>query len=75
MLTVLIKHKNTGREVLYEAWNVEYVSRPEEGDDAGLLINFEPGVSTHIGVSQDESERRDAFVMNEAGKTVARYAL
>lgn len=75
MLTVLIKHKETGREVLYEAWNVEFVTADTDVESRGLLINFEPGVSTHIGCSDDPLDRRDAFVMNENGKTVARYAL
>lgn len=75
MLSVLIRHKQTQREVLYEAWNVEYVQHASEGEPAGLLINFEPGVSTHIGASEVPADRREAFVMNENGKTIARYTL
>lgn len=76
MMTVLIKHQATGREVLFEAERVEFHDGnrgTKEG--AGLLLNFVDGSATHFALSTTPEDSRDVFVMNSAGKTVARYML
>ena len=72
MLTVLIRHKSDGREVLFEAKSVEYL---RTGSDAGLLVRLQDDHSTHLCHSDAEADQRDVFVMNSNGKTVARYDL
>ncbi len=82
MLTVLVRYKKSGREVLFSADTVEYMpkgSDQEHADYDGLLIvqDHETRRSTHL--SRDPENHadnvRDAFVMNRDGATVARYAL
>ncbi len=72
MLTVLIRYKSDGREVLIEAKNVEYL---RAGDGAGLCINLQDDSGTHFGLSDSEADQREVFVMNSNGKTIARYDL
>ena len=80
MLTVLIKNRATGREVLYPATCVEFVPAKIGVPVPGLLIvvnaeNRSCEISQHIGASKTEGDLRDVFVMNENGSTVARYVL
>ena len=72
MLTVMVRQLADGREILFEAKTVEYL---RSGNDAGLRINLQDDTSTHLSHSTNENDRRDAFVMNSNGKTVARYDL
>lgn len=80
MFTVKIIYRKTNREVLISAKNVEFV-RPGEGvspESLGLLINHavpaEGGF--HLGMTPEgDEDKRDVFVMNDAGQTVARYEL
>ncbi len=69
MLTVLIRHKKSGREILYPADEVEF--------EKGYGLRFHsPGQSgAHFPESNTEDDYRDVFVMNAAGQTVARYRL
>lgn len=75
MLTVLVKHKDTGREVLFPADSVEM---QESGPGAGLLIRGKQsdGIDgRHLAASATSGDARDVFVMNDSGATVARYTL
>ena len=69
MLTILIRHKNTKREVIYPADEVEF-----EEDD-GLRFHTKDGCGMHLKCSDSEQDYRDVFIMNDAGQTVARYLL
>lgn len=75
MLTVLIRYRKSGREVLIPAKSVEYVPN---GDEQGLLINHgcEAEGGCQLGpTAKDDENWRDVFVMNDHGSTVARYSL
>lgn len=70
MLTVAVKFRATRREYLTQGDSVE------QDPATGLLVTRrEDGTSEHLGVSTDESDGRDVFVMNGEGSTVARYRL
>ncbi len=74
MLTVLIRYKESRREVIFPAISVEFV--PSGTEDAGLLINTKVDGETHLALSaSDNHDWRDVFVMNANGQTVARYTL
>lgn len=78
MLSVLIKHKAIGRDVLYEAECVEMQEALPGADndlEPGLLIVRSDDLSAHLGMSQTSESSRDVFVMNSAGQTIARYTL
>lgn len=74
MLTVLIRYKETRREVIIPASSVEFIP-VSTGDEPGLLINN--GVEAeHLGLTEKSDPNfRDVFVMNGNGQTVARYTL
>ena len=72
MFTVLISYQSKLREFLITAKSVEYA---KNGDHAGLLLGLPDGTSVHYGLAGDLEDARDVFVMNAAGKTVARYSL
>lgn len=76
MLTVLIRYKESRREVITPARSVEFV--PSGSEDSGLLINHgvEAEGGCHLSMTaSDDKDWRDVFVMNDAGQTVARYIL
>lgn len=88
MFSVLIRYKETRREVLIPAKSVEFIptiwtmevgeSSPCPVDQPGLLINH--GVEGEGGcflamTPEGDSNWRDVFVMNAQGQTVARYVL
>ena len=76
MLTVLIRYKESRREILIPAKSVEFI--PSGTEDAGLLINHgvEADGGIHLGLTaSDDNNWRDVFVMNANGQTVARYTL
>jgi hypothetical protein len=78
MLTVLIRYKETRREVLMPAKRVEFVPESSKEESPGLLINH--GDEAESGcflamTSEGDSDWRDVFVMNAQGQTVARYIL
>ena len=76
MLTVMIRHSETKREVIFSANTVEYVQRATPEEPAGLLVLGEGSEYSRYPVrDHDEGPYRDVFVMNEAGQTVARYVL
>ena len=69
MLTVLIRDKKTGREIIYPADEVEF----QKGD--GLRFHRPNQTGAHCPESKAEDGFRDVFVMNAEGQTVARYIL
>lgn len=76
MFTILVKEKKSGREELL--CDVAHVTLDPKGDDStmpGLHIRYSDNAGLHYPISQDVGGFRDIFVMNEAGATVARYAL
>ena len=76
MMTVLIKHRDTGRDVLLSAKSVEFEhSVFPDRPGTGLLVNFDGETSQHFALSEKVDDARDVFVMNAAGQTVARYTL
>ena len=82
MFTVMIRYKESRREVLISARSVEFVPVGKEGeqpyDKAGLLINHavEAEGGFHLDMTaKDDDNLRDVFVMNSNGKTVAKYTL
>jgi hypothetical protein len=77
MLSVLIKHRSTGRDVLFgDVVSVEFEAIvPGTRPGAGLLVNFSGDRSSHWALSDMSDDQRDVFVMNEAGQTIARYVL
>lgn len=74
MFTVLERRHEKGgmRDFLYEARSVEQVFA-SENEEAGLLILLPDDTRTHIGTDPADRGLREVFVMNSAGKTVARY--
>lgn len=80
MFSVLIRYKQSRREVLIPARTVEFVPKGSCcGDkDEGLLINHavEAEGGCHLGfTAEGDPDWRDIFVMNANGQTVARYTL
>ena len=86
MLTVLIRYRETRREVLIPAKCVEYIppgKTPVEKeiatiDQPGLLINHGGKADNgfHLGLTPiGEENFKDVFIMNDHGQTVARYIL
>ena len=83
MFSVLIRYKETRREVLIPARSVEFIPSGtpvvNKGiDQPGLLINH--GVEGEKGIflgmtPEGDDNWRDVFVMNGQGQTVARYTL
>ena len=82
MFSLLIKYQKTHREILISAKSVEFIPpnpKAENPDEfAGLLVNH--GVEAEGGCFLSVSEKddpnwRDVFVMNDNGRTVARYTL
>ncbi len=83
MFSVLIRYKETRREVLISAKTVEFIPPgtvvENKGiDQPGLLINH--GVDAERGchlsmTPEGDPNWRDIFVMNDQGQTVARYIL
>lgn len=71
MFTVLIKEASGREELLCDVGNTVLEPKATAECAAGLTVNFRDGCSTHY--SRDGT--RDVFVMNEDGRTVARYAL
>ncbi len=74
MLTILIRYRQSKREVLFNASSVEY--SPSDG----LLLQSTDTERTDNGIkldftAVDSTDFRDVFVMNTAGSTVARYCL
>lgn len=75
MFSVLIKFKNTGVEYMKSASAVSFFppgSKDDENNpiaDPGLVLEDTAGNTTNYG----ESTPGEAFVMNEQGRTVARY--
>lgn len=73
MLTVMIRHlDDNNREVLIEAKSIQYIPT---GPKAGLLIRLPDDHSTHLGHDATRDPLIDVFIMNNSGKTVAKYSL
>ena len=70
MMTVLVRFRKDAREQVFSVDNVEY--HPTEGF---TLIFNKTRESMNYAVTIDGEPYADAYVMNESGKTVARYVL
>lgn len=74
MFTVLHREMD-GREMLYTANHVQFIPRTQDaGDTAGVHMLCGPTEAAH-GVHVGHFGDGDIFVMNDKGKTVARYSL
>ena len=74
MFTIMIRHLVSGREYLTTCEAVEW-EKDKEAPNSGLLLVRKDGTSVHYGPSDISDDRREVFVMNDAGQTVARYLL
>jgi len=73
MLTVLVRHKDTGVESIYQAESVDFVPRnTEDSTRSQVILN---GENMGRNIKFDGNDPQTVYVMNEAGQTVARYQL
>ena len=75
MFTVLIRSRKDGQETLIEAQIVERRTQTANGDEAGLFLFGPKEINRQYAEAKEDRDLCDVFVMNEYGKTVARYVL